>query len=62
MRVKMKMTLTAFYEASSRFYETDDPVEMAKVDEDNLNSKPSAIDEFLIYVNNYTIKVEPIED
>jgi hypothetical protein len=57
--VRLRCTIEFDYDAKPEYYNTDDPVEMAKIDEDNYNEQPYVLFEVL---NNkeFDIKVEPI--
>jgi len=62
-KVRLKCIVTVEYDAFPENYGTDDPLEMASVDEENFLDDPNSLYEFLEYRmedEDFTIKVEPV--
>lgn len=56
--VKLRATLTVVYDADTEHYETPNPAEMAKTDQENLTASPAD----LLYYGAMTITVEPVKE
>ena len=57
MKVKMCATVTVFYEVDSEYYGTDDPNEMAIIDQEN-----ATVEDILSWGMKTILKIEPVED
>jgi hypothetical protein len=60
MKTKLRLTIIVEYEADSYDYGTEDPYEMAKIDESNF--MPYELDFFLENCTDNGIKVEPVTE
>ena len=45
--IKLKLTITVEYEAEPQYYETDDPVKMAEIDQSNYRNDPEHLMEII---------------
>ncbi|MFA5025054.1 MAG: hypothetical protein WC503_00905 [Candidatus Shapirobacteria bacterium] len=59
-KVKLKVTITFEFDANPKYYGTDVPAEMAKIDQEQFYENPDILSEMII-TDEYMVKVEPIE-
>jgi hypothetical protein len=55
---KLRVIMSVVYEARSEDYDTDDPLKMAKIDQDNFMQEP----ENILLMDGFEVKVEPVEE
>lgn len=65
-KTRLRVTITYEYDSSGESYGTNDPVEMAKIDENSWHEHPELCLSFLEEdvrdsVVPFTVKVEPVE-
>lgn len=59
MIIKLKITMSAVYEADPEWYGTSDPAEMAKID---MNNPPEGLLETMLTSGNFKLIIEPLEE
>lgn len=59
--MKLRVTVTIEYAPNPSYYDTEDPGEMAKVDEQGFRDDPSALHAAMVD-DGYRVKVEAIKE
>jgi len=59
-KVRLKVTITFEFDADPESYGTENPVEMAKIDQEQFYENPDILSEMII-TDEYMVKVEPVK-